>query len=307
MAYISVADGGPEQVFKLGPEDLVATSPVIVAGPVSGYSRQVQKHSQPGPDGFPLEWVATGQIQELHALKGEAPLGPLSFSRAERSVFLPLDPATPVWEREYGEFSPQGQAVLFLGAGDPHPIIKVLPSGSGEQDLVGLVRDIVRIQLIQDPAQQRHGWLSYLTSVRSDEGRRAALRSLVGGGVGWSQMAPALKTLFEEPGVSQNSRGFAFGFVAFHVVGGTWGEQAEAAVDLLCQVFSGERDADVALEYLQSFKLMLDYTIEEPLQMSREPLRKHILQCLEKWASTGLRNAELEEEYEEIRANYGAP
>jgi hypothetical protein len=172
---------------------------------------------------------------------------------------------------------------------------------------VGLVRDIVQIQLVRDPAQQRQGWLSYLTSARSDEGRRAALRSLVGGGAGWSQMAPALKTLFEEAGVSQNSRGFAFGFVAFHVVRGTWGEQAKAAVDFLCQVFLGERDADVALEYLQSFKLVLGYTIEEPLQKSREPLRKHILQCLERWASAGLRNAELEEEYEEIRADYGAP
>jgi hypothetical protein len=220
---------------------------------------------------------------------------------------MPVDLTAPYWEREFGNLEPEGQVVLFLGKGEPPPILKVLPSARGEEDLVSLVREIVQIQAVRDPAEQYRRWLHYLTSASSDEAGRVALRSLARSGADWNQLVPALRTLFEEPRVSGNLCSFAFGFVAFRIANEEWGKQADAAAEFLCGVFSRERDSEALLDYMQSFKLVLAYATEEPLQSSRQPLRERVLGCLHRRASQGPWDPELDEEYKQIRADYGTP
>jgi hypothetical protein len=305
MASTVALNGRADQIYGLGPEDLVAATPTIVAGPVSGYAKQVQKYSEPGPNGFPLEWVASGRIDQPKSIKGSVVSGPLPFSRPERSFFLPVDPEGPIWERDFGDISPNGQVVVFLNDGDPRRAGKTLPSGNQEQDLVELVRGIVEIQAIRDPTQQRQAWLRSLTGAHSDEARRVALRSLVRAGADWSQMAPALKTLFSEPALSNNIRAFAFGFVAFYIAEEKWPKENSAAIDLLCQAFSTQRESSLEIQYLQSFKLILRYTAEEPLNESRQPLRRRIMETLEQRAAHGVEDPTLREEYKRIRTQYG--
>ncbi len=298
-------NGRADQIYRVGPEDLVAATRTIVAGPVSGYAKDVLKYSQPGPDGFPLEWIASGRIDQPKLVKGDAVSGPIPFSRTERSFFLPVDPEALVWERDFGDLSPTGQVVLFLSDGDPQQAPKALPSGRGEQDLIELVKGIVEIQAIRDPVQQRQAWLGSLTGAHSDEVRRVALRSLVHVGTSWSQMAPPLKVLLSEPGFSNNIKAFAFGFVAFYVTEGKWLKENSAATDLLCQAFSSQRQSSLEIQYLQSFKLILRYTAEEPLIESRQPLRRSIMKSLELRASLGVEDPTLGEEYKRIRVQYG--
>lgn len=305
MASAIALDGRADRIYREGPEDLVAVTRMIVAGPVSGYSKEVRKYSQPGPDGFPFEWVASGRIDQPKSIKGDAVSGPLPFSRSESSFFLPVDPEVPVWERDFGEISPNGQVVVFLSGGDPPRASKALPSGSQEQDLIDLVQVIVEIQAIGDPMQQRQTWLRSLTTARSDEARRVALRSAVRGGADWNQMAPSLKKLFSDPTLTSNIKGFAFGLVTFYATEGKWGREIDAAIDLLCQTFASQRESKLEIEYLQSLKLMLRYTAEEPRDESRRPVRKRIMDTVEQRASLGLGDPTLKEEYKRIRAQYG--
>jgi hypothetical protein len=303
MASSVALNGGADQIYKSGPEDLVAASRTIVAGPVSGYSREVRKYSQPGPDGFPLEWIASGRIDQPILIKGEAVRGPISFSREERSFFVPVNPEDPVWERDFGSIAPNGQVVLFLSGVESRQPAKALPS-TGEQDLIELVRGTVAIQAISDPIQQRQAWLRFLSSARSDEARRVAMRSLVRTGADWSQMARPLQTLFLEPGVSRNIKTFSFGFVAFYVTEEKWSKESSAAVDLLCQVFSAERESTLEIQYLQSFKLILRYTAEQPRSEMRQSLQRRIMETLERRASTGVEDPTLRQEYQRIRDQY---
>ena len=45
MASMVIPDGRADQIYRIGPEDLVAATPTIVAGPVSGYAKEVRKYS----------------------------------------------------------------------------------------------------------------------------------------------------------------------------------------------------------------------------------------------------------------------
>jgi len=271
---------------------------------VSGYTKEVRKYSQLGANGFPLEWVASGRIDQPKPLKGNAVTGPIPFSRTERSFFVPKDPELPTWEQGFGDLSPDGRVVIFLGDGYPSQPLTVLPSGSQEQDLIELIQSIVEIQAIHDPMEQRQAWLRFLTRAPSDEARRVALRSLVHAGVDWNEMARSLRTLLSNAGLSGSIKAFAFGLVAFYVTEGKWDRDANATVDLLCRTFSVEMDSRLELEYLQSIKVLLRYTVEEPRVESRQPLQKRILDALEQRAKRGLEDPTLEEEYKRIRAQY---
>jgi len=305
MASTFALNGRADQIYRLGPEDLVAAARTIFAGPVSGYTREVRKYSQPGPDGFPLEWVAKGRVDHPKSLKGDAAPEQISFSRAERSFFVPADPEVPLWERDFGEITANGNVVVFLSGGDTRQEPKALPSGIQEQDLIELVKGIVDIQAIHDPIQQRHAWLSFLTSARSDEARRVAMRSLVRGGANWGEMAPSLNSVLSSPGLSGNIKVFAFGLVAFYVTEERWPKESNAAVDLLCHAFLSQKESSLEVQYLQSFKLILRYTAEEPHHKARQPLRKNIMEALERRAALRLEDPTLNEEYKRIRAQYG--
>jgi hypothetical protein len=244
-----------------------------------------------------MEWIAHAQIDRPAALKGTSPPAPIYLSRRELSFLAPFSSTTPIWQTDFGELKPDGQAVLFWSEGSEPTVV---PAGDGQNNLVTLVKDIVRIQALANLAAQRSAWLEYLRSAPSGEGGRVALRSLIRAGAEWKQMEAAVQALPPDA----NLRAFAFALVAFNLVAETWGTDSAQAVDFLCGTFLGERDVEQQLRALQSFKLLLRYTTEEPRRESRRPLRERVLNCLQTWASRGLSDKQLEQEYQQIRSQY---
>jgi len=194
---MTFASGRAYQIYRTGPEVLTAQSSTILAGPVSSYSQQVLTSSEPaGPDEVPLTWVVTGSLENPRALKGMAQ-GPISFSRNEHAVFVPVEWNQESWEEQYGELVPEDEVVLFFKP----PPIRVLPSGTDERDLATIVRDFVAIQALE-PQVRQAAWLAYLERSPSDEGRQAALRSLLRSGIEWDHLGPALDRFPANPATS---------------------------------------------------------------------------------------------------------
>src|SRR5262249_27938607 len=193
---MSQASSSPraDAIYRMGPETLTAEASAIVTGPVARYAKQVTQQTQPGPDGVPLQWVVTGQVERPQVLKAPAPPAPLSFPRAERAMFMPPDGSALHWEATYGDLAAGDQVVLFFGDGDPKRIRRVVPSGNGERDLASLVREVVAIQAAA-PAEQVKRWLAYVNNAPSEEGRKAALRSLIVIPVDWDKLEPAVDKL----------------------------------------------------------------------------------------------------------------
>jgi hypothetical protein len=211
MVLSDVQPQRADQIFRTGPETLVAEASTIVAGPVTDYSRKVLSMSQPESDGFPLKWVASGQIGPAQLLKGQSVPASLRFSRTEHSPFVPPDGSTLYWEDAYGELQSGEPAVLFVSGGAQGSVFKVIPSGSSNgQDFISLVKDIVRIQDLRQEGDSKDRWLQYLRTTSSDEGRKAALRSLVNAPVEWVKLAPELNRLVSSDKNSSDIRAFAF-------------------------------------------------------------------------------------------------
>jgi hypothetical protein len=293
-----------DQIFRIGPETLVASSSTIVAGRVSHYHKEVLKVSQPGPDGFPLEWKITAELADPVTLKGSPVSKPISFSRNEHSFMSPVPTRNPRWEQDYGELVPDGTVVLFLSGADSQSIQKVLPGGTGEQDLASLVKEIVSIQRLTNPKERIEHWLAYLAAGPLSEGFRVALRSLAQAGAPWQELEPALRKILMQASLSADIRAFAFGFVAFNITQNKWEAHAGAALDLLCSSFSGQADPKLALRNLGNLSLVLYYASEQPVQASRRSLREQTVKCLRSWASLGFADQDLAEEYKRIRQQY---
>jgi len=293
-----------DQIFRIGPETLVTSSSTIIAGHVSHYHKDVLKVSQPGPDGFPLEWKITAELADPVTLKGSPVSKPISFSRIEHSFMSPVPTQNLRWEQDYGELVPDGAVVLFFSGADSQTIHKVLPGGTGEQDLAALVKDIVSIQRLTDPKERIQRWLAYLASGSVSEGYRVALRSLAHTGAPWQDFEPALRNILMQASLSPDVRAFTFGFVAFNITQNRWEAHSSAALDLLCTSFSGQADHGLALRNLGSLSLVLHYTSEQPVQASRRALREQAIKCLRSWASLGFADHDLAEEYKRIRQQY---
>jgi hypothetical protein len=181
----------------------------------------------------------------------------------------------------------------------------VLPTGYGDRDLATLVRGIVGIQAIADPPKQLAAWASYIERAPMDEGRRAALRSLIASpAVDWPRMEVVLSRVLANPALSSATRAFAFGIVAFAVMHDKWGDQQLNAVDFLGRQFEAERDARVALQQILNLKLVLGYTSAEAAAAARQPLRQHILACLKRRATQAPLSPELKEQYKQLGASY---
>jgi hypothetical protein len=293
-----------DQIFRIGPETLVASSSTIIAGRVSHYHKDVLKVSQPGSDGFPLEWKITAELADPVTLKGSSVPQPIAFSKLEHSFMSPVPTQNPRWEQDYGELVPDGAVVLFFSGADSQTIRKVLPGGTGEQDLGAMVKDIVSIQRLTDPKERIRRWLAYLSSASMSEGYRVALRSLAHAGAPWQEIEPALRNILKQAGPSPDVRAFSFGFVAFNITQNTWKAHSSAALDLLCTSFSGQADPRLALRNLSSLSLVLHYTSEQPAQASRRALREQAVKCLRGWASLGFADKDLAEEYKRMRQQY---
>jgi hypothetical protein len=297
-----------DDAFVKGPETVVQAASVIVAGPISHGSKQVERYSQPGPNGFPLEWTFTGQLEHPTVLKGERLPEPIQFSKREISVFVPLSDSSPGWERSYGELSPNGRVVLFFGQGQPATMTEAVPSGSGEQDLITLVRDVVAIQAINKPGVQVRRWMDYVKTTLSDQGRKAALRSLVHSDIQWPEFESVVMSLLENPLYSRDIRAFTFAIIAFSLRQRHWHASTLDAVDRLCKVFADETETRLALQYILSLKVLLRYYDADRDLGPR--VRQKIMSGLASRQSRGLvDDPDLREQYRQIGhpATPGAP
>lgn len=292
-----------DSVFRDGPERWVAESPVIVAGPISDYSKEVLQWSGPGPDGVPLKWVIKGELQKPEVLKGRAS-GTRRFSRPEQVGFLPEGPAAPAWVLDYGDLGPSDRAILFLKQESSNSAEHILPSGTGERDALTLVRDIVGIQALPDVEGREAAWISYLRKAPTDEGRKAALRSLISQPAAWGKIGAPLEQLLQNERLGPGMRSFAFGAVAFGITHGAWQASEPQAVDLLSRVFETESNPRQALQYLLHLKLVLAYANEESSRAAREQLRRRILEALRVRAAAMPPDRQLEQQYEQLRAAY---
>ena len=301
MAFSGFAAQGADQIYQSGPESLALEATAIVAGPVSGYTKQVISSSR-GTAPIPLTWSISGRIDQVRILKGASIEPGIPFVRQERSLLVPPDTAVPEWYAEYDNLEPGDLAVLFL-TGDPaNPQTIPLPSGSGPRDLAGLLSEIVPIQAVQDHAAQTDAWLHYLATARSDQGRKAALRSLVSLNVTWAKLAPTVEFLMGGSGPAM--RVFIFGIVAFAVMKEKFGPQQLDATDFLGRQFVGQADPDVALGYVLNLKLLLSFTSQTAGRASRAPLEARIVSALKRRAAAGPLPPELGEQYRQIQASY---
>lgn len=282
IALAMVMQGGTmnrfDEMFTTGPETLVAQSRAIVAGPVSHYSKEVKEQSQ-GSAPIPIRWVISGQLEHPETLKGDAPRTPLCFSREEQSPFLPPLKPVPAWEAEYTQWQPDDKAVVFLGE-KPGEILLVLPSGTGERDLISLVRLIVSIHATaQSESAQAAAWQRHLLygAASSAESRRIALRSLMKLTRYWSDVASTLRGVMS--GKDADLRRYAYGIVAYEIVHDKWSDAAKAA-EFLCTQLANEADAEIAESHLQYIDLMLRFATDEDFREQRKALRDQLRGCL---------------------------
>jgi hypothetical protein len=300
MAY---AGTRADAIYTEGPETLTARATQIVAGPVFAYSKQVLSTSEPrGPSAIPLKWIAAGRVDNPLPLKGRA-TGPFSFTREEGSVLIADTLDMPSWELEYGEVRPSGQVVLFFGSDPAKPVLGAVANAEGELDLASLVRDIVAIQS-SPPDAQVDRWLAYIETARTNNGREAALRSLVRMDADWKRMRPALERLLAKSSLNEQIRGFTFGIVVFGLSHQKWAQNQVSVADFLGEQFELARAPKLALQYILSLKLALRFAMEEASSEEREPVRKRIVDSLKRSEPVVSRAPELAEQYRQIRAAY---
>jgi hypothetical protein len=301
MAATLFATGAADQTYSTGPETLIADSTTILAGPISALSKQIVSTSEPpGPDAIPIKWIIAGLVDSPTPLKGSG-AGPVTFSRPEQSLLLPPSRDGEDWVRIYGDFQEGDQVVLFLN-GD-RSLRRALPSGSGERDLISLVRDIIALQSGMR-GEPRQAWLSYLNGSPLDQGRQAALRVLVQMPIEWTQLSPALDRLIANASMTDKMRAFSFGIVVFGLTHDRWKADQVAVSAFLCRQFESERRPRLLLQYVLSLKVALQYTMEEATRSAREPERKRIVDCLKRRESTAPMTPEVADQYRQIRATY---
>jgi hypothetical protein len=266
-----------DEMFASGPEMLVAESHAIVAGPVSYYSKEVKEQSQ-GAAPIPVRWVVSGQLEHPETLKGDPPGSSLRVSRQERSPFLPALEPVPAWEAKYGQWQPDDKAVAFLGKKSGE-ILRVLPSGIGERDLISVVRLIVSLQATsQSTAAQVTGWRNHLLhdAASSAESKRVALRSLMKLTRNWSDIAPAFRGLIS--GKDRDVRRYTYGVVAYGIVNEKWADPSEPA-EFLCTQLANELDEEVTASYLEYVELVLRYAADENFREARNALWEQLHGC----------------------------
>ena len=267
-----------DEMFTTGPETLVAQARAIVAGPVSHYSKAVKEQSQ-GSTPIPVRWVISGQLEHPETLKGDAPGTSLPFSREEQSPFLPTPEPVPAWEAEYAQWQPDDKAVVFLGE-KPGEILRVLPSETGERDLIALVRLIVSVHATaQSENAQAVAWQRHLLNDTASgaESKRVALRSLMKLTQNWNDVASTLREVMSRK--DADLRRYAYGIVAYEIVHDKWSDTA-APAEFLCTQLANETDAEVAASHLQYGNLVLRFASDEDFLEQRKALRDQLHDCL---------------------------
>ena len=304
MTFTSFASHRADEIYRTGPETLIAQSSIILAGPVSNYSKHIVSLAQPESEGVALKWLVNGQLKNPIILKGQFPSQTIQFSRSEQSMILPKDPSIADWDAVYGELDANDQAVLFLSDTSSESILKVLPSGNDERNLVSLVKNIVSIQANDNNEQRMQQWLLYLERTRNDEGRKAALRTLIHAPVKWTDLKPVLEQLMGNPQMGSNMRAFNFGIVTFALTEKQWETSHPQAINFLCKLFLTEKDTNLVLQYILNMKKILRYSYDEKIRNMVKPIGQQIIDCLKQREVQGFLQPPIQEQYRQIRASY---
>ncbi len=267
-----------DEMFTTGPETLVAKAGAIVSGPVSHYSREVKEESK-GAAPIALRWTVSGQLDKPEVLRGAAPPGAVRFRREERSPFLPVAEPLPLWEQEFAQWQPDDKAIVFYSSAKPPVILKVLPSGTGNRDLISLVRLIVSVPASgHDASAQAEAWRQQLESnAASLEIKKVALRSLMKLTREWSEVSRTLRAVMA--GADPGLRSFTYGLVAYEMVHQKWTDQSEPA-SFLCDQLAKLNDTDLAETYLQYLDMVLRFAGDEDSRSQRKPMRDQLRSCL---------------------------
>ncbi|MHC4063352.1 MAG: hypothetical protein ACYSUQ_07380 [Planctomycetota bacterium] len=292
-------------VFTTGVETEVAKSATVLVGGVADYQQEVQRSSGP-PSDVPSEWLVKARLASPECLKGVAPPIAVGFTRQERSWMLPPPDSMLYWEPPYGDLVDGGRAVVFLGEGPEPPVLRVVPTGKGEQGLATLVSDIVRFRALAGSEEKFKAWTGYLASVETDEGKRAALRALCYSGAKWERLQSPIGRLLSDGKVTPPVRGYAFGIVTYYVVKERWDPQTEQAVDSLGETFLREKNADLTVEYLGNLGIILNHCRQARIPEERQAVRDAIVECVKQRKKLALRGGpaadrESEENFTQIR------
>ncbi len=252
-----------QAIFVQGPETVIAAAQTIVAGSPTGLLIHVDKESA-GPVPAPVEWTVSGMLAEPKLLKGDAAPNSISFQRHERDFFAVMDSAMPLWELSLGTTEQAAAQVLFYLTADQTQPSKVLPSPRGGVDFVGMVSDIVRIQSIADASDRIAAWTDYARSAASNEGRMAALRSLVASQAPWTMLATTWDQLLADGRAPAEVRAFAFKLMLFEVSNGRWPDSLRAVLELAQKVFIAETNSRLALDYTDGLLLLYNAARQNP-------------------------------------------
>jgi hypothetical protein len=291
---------GANTIYRTGIETLVSQSPSILTGSVDDYSKKILSESQGGANAIPLKWIVSGRVNHPKVIKGTLPSKAVSFSRKEQSEIIPGDTSIAQWELDYGHLELSDAAVLFLNDDPDQSVVKVLPVGDENQDLVPLVTDIVRIQALSR-GQQVDAWLAYLANGERTSQIEVALRSLLANKIEWNKLAPSMSTMMHNSSNSPASRAFAFGAVSFGLTLGIWKGDSIAVTDFLCRTFAAESNESQALQYVLHLKQILRATELDKFGKEGEPVRKQILRCLHETRAQG---PDVEVQYKDIFSRY---
>jgi len=292
-----------DHIYRIGPETLTAQAFAVATGPVARYSKQTTEMSQPGPDGFALRWVVSGRFEHPEVIKGRLPSGDVvPFERFEQSGMLPAPQPVAAWERDLGDLDSGDEALLFL-LGDPvKPTFRVLPSREPATGLAATVRRAAAIQALDEPSERRTAWLDYLQSAATDEGRQAALRSLIAtGGPDWSRLQPVLSAVLLRPGLSPQMRGYVAGIVAWSVMQDRWAEQQLEAAEFVCRQFDEVREPWLALQLALTLKQLMAFGAVEPADAVRRQIRQRVAQSVRRAAAGPGVSPDVEQQLQQLR------
>ena len=268
-----------DMMYTCGPETDVARARIVCVGRVSGYKKTITDGTDSRGD-MPSHWTVTGEVVDSECLKGGPLDSPLRIERQERSFMLPPPESRIFWELPYGDLTPDGNVVVFLSGDDEQPQLRAVPSGVGEFDLAGLVKDIVRNESEKVPGKRFEMWQAYLEESATVAGRKTALRAMCVLAEEWTKLMPVLAELLSDASMPVSVRAYAFVTVAYHVVKETWGEKGYDVVKFLTSRFSAEKEPDLVLQYLFSLDFIADYCSEEEFRPQRRPILSLIEQTL---------------------------
>ncbi len=296
------AKSSADDIFRTGPETLAAQTPVVVVGRAAQLGIEVEKAMQ-GESATPLAWTVRGVIDSGRTLKGKLRNQVIEFARRETSPFAAYEPPVPYWLADYGNLREGGDVVVFVSSAEPLAVSLVVPSGSGEQNLVALVAQASRIAALEGEESKRAAQLRWLHSAKTDAERRAALRSLVQARIEWNVLSAQLINLWSA--WASTLREFMVGLIGYAIKEGVWPAGDTRPTQFMCRAFLQEQSPERQPIAMLPLKTLLTWTDEDGQQDGRTEIRDAVVDCLRQRRTAGPLGGQLQQQYEQLDPKFG--